>query len=225
MAQPLSSLQPQQFTVLSPISLSSLGQPFTVASLAQSPSTLTLLPAGSQLFTRYMVAAGDGKTDAITLHPSSGLTLVGTATGTAAVQDPSQLGTMVSPLELVQLSQQGGATVGSHAEVVDGTVLVHGDVDGGHEHTVIEINPPPMEQQAVGVMELQLATGEEVQEGTAVVVQGGEQTMATAATTQCHLQEAQAEEVQGLQLNANGQLSHVQIVVIGDASQGESQMK
>lgn len=205
----------QQFTVLSPISLSSIGQPFTVASLAQSPSTLTLLPAGSQLFTRYMVAA-DGKADAITLHPSSGLTLVGAATAT--VQDPnSQLGTVVSPLELVHLSQQGGAV----GEVVDGAMLVHGEVDGGHEHTVIEINPPPMEQQAVGVMELQLAPGEEVREGTVVV----EQAMTAAGATQCHLQGAQAEEVQGLQLNANGQVSHVQIVVIGDASQGESQVK
>lgn len=216
-AQPASALQPQQFTVLSPISLSSIGQPFTVASLAQSPSTLTLLPAGSQLFTRYMVAA-DGKADAIALHPSSGLTLVGaTAAAAATVQDPNnQLGTVVSPLELVQLSQQGGAAVG---EVMDGAMLVHGEVDGGHEHTVIEINPPPMEQQqAVGVMELQLAPGEEVREGTVVV--GAEQ-----AAAQCHLQGAQAEEVQGLQLNANGQVSHVQIVVIGDATQGESQVK
>lgn len=217
-AQPASALQPQQFTVLSPISLSSIGQPFTVASLAQSPSTLTLLPAGSQLFTRYMVAA-DGKADAITLHPSSGLTLVG-ATTAATVQDPTnQLGTVVSPLELVQLSQQGGTA--AMGEVVDGAMLVHGEVDGSHEHTVIEINPPPMEQQqqqALGVMELQLAPGEEVREGTVVV--GAEQ-----AAAQCHLQGAQAEEVQGLQLNANGQLSHVQIVVIGDASQGESQVK
>lgn len=214
--QPASTLQPQQFTVLSPISLSSIGQPFTVASLAQSPSTLTLLPAGSQLFTRYMVAA-DGKGDTIALHPSSGLTLVGATTAaTATVQDPNnQLGTVVSPLELVQLSQQGGAV----GEVVDGAMLVHSEVDGGHEHTVIEINPPPMEQQqAVGVMELQLAPGEEVREGTVVV--GAEQ-----AGAQCHLQGAQAEEVQGLQLNANGQVSHVQIVVIGDATQGESQVK
>lgn len=215
MTQPTAALQPQQFTVLSPISLSSLGQPFTVASLAQSPSTLTLLPAGSQLFTRYMVASPDGKTDTIALHPSSGLTLVGGA-ATTTVQDPnSQLGTVMSPLELVQLSQQG-ATVG---EVVDGAVLVHGEVDGGgHEHTVIEINPPPMEQQQA-VMELQLAPGQEVREGTMVV--GAEQPAA-----QCHLQGAHAEEVQGLHLNANSQVSHVQIVVIGDAaSQGESQVK
>uniref|UniRef100_A0A3B3TS85 Glucocorticoid modulatory element binding protein 1 n=1 Tax=Poecilia latipinna TaxID=48699 RepID=A0A3B3TS85_9TELE len=136
------TLQPQQFTVLSPISLSSVGQPFTVAglpiaSLAQSSNTVTLLPAGSQLFTRYMVA-GDGKGDAITLHPSSGLTLV----GATAVQDSSQLGTVMSPVELVHLSQ--------HQEVMQG------DMEAGQEHTVIEINPTPVEQ-TVGMMELQLA--------------------------------------------------------------------
>lgn len=147
------ALQPQQFTVLSPISLSSVGQPFTVAglpiaSLAQSSNTVTLLPAGSQLFTRYMVA-GDGKGDTITLHPSSGLTLV----GATAVQDSSQLGTVVSPVELLHLSQQagGGEMVPLEGQVVDGTMLVQqevmqGEVEAGQEHTVIEINPAPMEQ-------------------------------------------------------------------------------
>lgn len=226
------SLQPQQFTVLSPISLSSMGQPFTVAglpiaSLAQSPSTVTLLPAGSQLFTRYMVA-GDGKADTITLHPSSGLTLV----GTTAVQDSSQLGTVVSPLELVHLSQQAGGSevVPIEGQVLDGAMLVQqevmqGEVEAGQEHTVIEINPPPMEQ-AVGVMELQL-TGESGREGAAMVVQSGmEVEMAAGAEqTQCQMQEAQTEEVQGLQLNASGQLSRVQIVVIGDNSQEENKVK
>lgn len=226
------SLQPQQFTVLSPISLSSMGQPFTVAglpiaSLAQSPNTVTLLPAGSQLFTRYMVA-GDGKADTITLHPSSGLTLV----GTTAVQDSSQLGTVVSPLELVHLSQQAGGSevVPIEGQVVDGAMLVQqevmqGEVEAGQEHTVIEINPPPMEQ-AVGVMELQL-TGESGREGTAMVVQSGMEVemVAGAEQTQCQMQEAQTEEVQGLQLNASGQLSRVQIVVIGDNSQEENKVK
>lgn len=226
------SLQPQQFTVLSPISLSSMGQPFTVAglpiaSLAQSPNTVTLLPAGSQLFTRYMVA-GDGKADTITLHPSSGLTLL----GTTAVQDSSQLGTVVSPLELVHLSQHAGGSevVPIEGQVVDGAMLVQqevmqGEVEAGQEHTVIEINPPPMEQ-AVGVMELQL-TGESGREGAAMVVQSGmEVEMAAGAEqTQCQMQEAQTEEVQGLQLNASGQLSRVQIVVIGDNSQEENKVK
>lgn len=226
------TLQPQQFTVLSPISLSSVGQPFTVAglpiaSLAQSSNTVTLLPAGSQVFTRYMVT-GDGKADTITLHPSSGLTLVGTTT----MQDSSQLGTVVSPVELLHLSQQAGGAevVPIEGQVVDGTMVVQqevmqGEVEAGQEHTVIEINPAPMEQ-AVGVMELQL-TGESGRDGATMMVQSGmEVTMAAAEEeTQCQMQEAQTEEVQGLQLDASGQLSGVQIVVIGEHTQEENKVK
>lgn len=223
------TLQPQQFTVLSPISLSSVGQPFTVAGLpvAQSSNTVTLLPAGSQLFTRYMVA-GDGKTDTFTLHPSSGLTLV----GATAVQDSSQLGTVVSPMELVHLSQQAssGEVVPIEGQVVDGTMLVqqevmHGEVDAGQEHTVIEINPAPVEQ-AVGVMELQL-TEESGRDGAAMVVQSGmEMTVATGGEeTQGQIQEAQTEGVQGLQLDSSGQLSGVQIVVIEENTQEENKVK
>lgn len=192
--------QQPQFTVLSPISLSSLGQSFVsglpVGTLAQSPGTVTLLPAGSQLFTRYMVA-GEGKADTtFTLHPSSGLTLVGAA---AAVQESSQL---VSPLELVQLSQQGGAEV----VPVDGAVLVQqevvqAEVEAGHEHTLIEINPAPVELRL------------EQQREQAAVVVGGE------------VQAGQAEEVQGLQLDASRQLSTVQIVVLGDNSQEGDRVK
>ncbi|CAI5689917.1 glucocorticoid modulatory element-binding protein 1 isoform X1 [Oreochromis niloticus] len=227
------TLQPQQFTVLSPISLSSVGQPFTVAglpiaSLSQSSNTVTLLPAGSQVFTRYMVA-GDGKTETITLHPSSGLTLV----GTTALQDSSQLGTVMSPMELVQLSQQasGAEVVPIEGQVVDGTMLVQqevmqGEVEGSQEHTVIEINPTPVEQ-AVGVMELQL-TGESGREGATMVVQSGvEMTMSaeTEEETQHQLQEAHTERVQEVQLDASGQLSHVQIVVIGENTQEENKVK
>lgn len=223
------TLQPQQFTVLSPISLSSVGQPFTmaglpIASLAQSSNTVTLLPAGSQLFTRYMVT-GDGKADTITLHPSSGLTLL----GTTAMQDSSQL---VSPVELVHLSQQAGGAevVPIEGQVVDGTMLVQqevmqGEVEAGQEHTVIEINPAPVEQ-AVGVMELQLS-GESGREGATMVVQSGmEVAMSTEGEeTQCQMQEVQTEGVQGLQLDANGQLSGVQIVVIEENTQEENKVK
>ncbi|XP_012708931.1 glucocorticoid modulatory element-binding protein 1 isoform X1 [Fundulus heteroclitus] len=226
------TLQPQQFTVLSPISLSSVGQPFTVAglpiaSLAQSSNTVTLLPAGSQLFTRYMVA-GDGKGEAITLHPSSGLTLV----GTAAVQDSSQLGTMMSPVELVHLSQHAGGAemVPIEGQVVDGTMLVQqevmqGEMEAGQEHTVIEINPSPVEQ-TVGMMELQLSE-EAGRDAAAMVVQGGiEVTMASEAEdTQCQMQKAQTEGVQGLHLDASGQLSRVQIVVIEENTQDENKAK
>lgn len=226
------SLQPQQFTVLSPISLSSIGQPFSVAglpiaTLAQTPNAVTLLPAGSQVFTRYMVT-GDGKSDTFTLHPSSGLTLV----GTAAVQDSSHLSTVVSPLELVQLSQQAGGAemVPIEGQVVDGAMLVQqevmqAEVDGGQEHTVIEINPAPMEQ-GVGVMELRLSE-ESAREQSALVVQGGVEVAVAAGggDMQCQMQRGQVEEVQGLQLDASGQLSTVQIVVLGENSQEENRVK
>ncbi|XP_077937026.1 glucocorticoid modulatory element-binding protein 1 isoform X2 [Gasterosteus aculeatus] len=228
------SMQPQQFTVLSPISLSSVGQPFTMAglpmaSLGQSSNTVTLLPAGSQLFTRYMLT-GDGKGDTITLHPSSGLTLVGTAN----MQDSGQLGTVVSPLELLQLSQQAGGAemVPLEGQVVDGgmlvqqqqqqeEVVVHSEVEAGHEHTVIEINPAPMEQ-AVGVMELQL-TGGAGEDGAQSAM---EVTMAAEGEeTQCQMQEVQTGGVEGLQLDASGQLSSVQIVVIDENTQEENKVQ
>ncbi|XP_061597181.1 glucocorticoid modulatory element-binding protein 1 isoform X2 [Cololabis saira] len=234
LASPLTqqALQPQQFTVLSPISLSSMGQPFTVAglpmaSLAQSPNTVTLLPAGSQLFTRYMVA-GDGKAETITLHPSSGITLL----GTTAMQDSTQVGTVVSPMELVQLSQQAGGTevLPIEGQMVDGTMLVQqevvqAEVEPGQEHTVIEINPAPVEQ-AMGIMELQLG-GESAQEEAAMLVQGGMEVGVAAETeeTQCQMQEAQTEGVPGLQLDASGQLSGVQIVVIEENTQDENKLK
>lgn len=200
------TLQPQQFTVLSPISLSSVGQPLTVtglpiATLAQSPNTVTLLPAGSQFFTRFMVA-GDGKTDTITLHPSSGLTL-----------DSSQLGTMMNPVELVQLSQQGAGT-----EVVplEGQVVVQqeGEVQPvGQEHTVIEINSATA-ATAEQVMELQL-TGDPAKDAAMVVQSGMGVAMATEGEEpQCQTQEGQSETTHGLQLDTSGQLPGVQIVVL-----------
>lgn len=204
--QPTTTLQSQQFTVLSPISLSSVGQPLTVtglpiATLAQSPNTVTLLPAGSQFFTRFMLA-GDGKTDTITLHPSSGLTL-----------DSSQLGTMVNPVELLQLSQQG---TGTEVLPLEGQVVVQqeGEVQSGsQEHTVIEINSataPAAEQ----VMELQL-TGDAAKDAAMVVQSGMEVTMATEGEEpQCQTQEGQTETTQGLQLDTSGQLPGVQIVVL-----------
>ena len=209
-----------------------MGQPFTmaglpIATLGQSSKTVTLLPAGSQFFTRYMVT-GDGKADTITLHPSSGLTLV----GTTSMQDPCQLGTMMSPVELVHLTQQSGSTevVPIEGQMIDGTMLVQqemmqGEVDTGQEHTVIEINPAPVEQ-AVGVMELQL-TGEQGRDEASMVVPSGmEVTMAGEGLgTQCQIQQVQTEGVQGLQLDASGQLSNVQIVVIGGNTQVENQVK
>lgn len=115
-------------------------------------------------------------------------------------------------------------------QVLDGTMLVQqevmqGEVEAGQEHTVIEINPTPMEQ-AVGVMELQL-TGESVRDGATMMVQSGMEVAMAAGgeVTQCQMQEAQTEEVQGLQLDASGQLSSVQIVVIGENTQEENKVK
>lgn len=201
--------QQPQFTVLSPISLSSITQPFSmaglpIATLAQSPSAVTLLPAGSQVFTRYMVT-GDAKSDTFTLHPSSGLTLV----GAASVQDSGQL---LSPLELVQLSQQAGGAqvVPLDGQVVDGAVLVQQDVmqaevEAGQQHTVIEINPM---ERGMGVMELRLDEEASRERAPAEDAQGG-----------------QTEELQGLQLDASGRLSTVQIVVLGDNCQGDNRVK
>ena len=124
-------MAPQQFTLLSPVS-SALGQPFTVAGLpgltalgpasSSAGNTVTLLPAGAQVFTRYVVAGADGKTsETFTLHPSSGLTLVGAAGG-GGDGVCQQLGALLSPMELVQLSQQAGVGIvgggGVSAEVL-----------------------------------------------------------------------------------------------------------
>lgn len=196
--QNTTTLQPQQFTVLSPISLTSVGQPLNltglpIATLAQSSNTVTLLPTGSQFFTRYMVA-GDGKTDTFTLHPSSGLTL-----------DSTQLGTIVNPVEVVQLAQQSSSEVVVQQEGAPGEEV-------GQEHTVIQINSGP--EQAMGVMELQL-TGEAPKD--AMVVQGGVEVamaMEGEEESQCQTQEGTTEPTQGLLEAAGGQLPSVQIVVI-----------
>lgn len=176
------AMQPQQYTVLSPISLSSVGQPFTVAglplgALGQSSGTVTLLPAGSQLFTRYVVT-GDGKADTITLHPSSGLTLVGTA-----VQDSGRLGAAIGPVELLHLSRQAGGSETAPSEGRAAEAMQ--EAEAGQEHTVIEINPAPMESGGDGDAVMVLSETE------VTVGAGGEE-------TQCHVQEAQTEGIQGL---------------------------
>ncbi|XP_054620431.1 glucocorticoid modulatory element-binding protein 1 isoform X2 [Dunckerocampus dactyliophorus] len=214
---------PPQFTILSPISLSSLGQPFTVAdlpitSLAQSSNTVTLLPAGSQLFTRYMVT-GDGKADSIALHTSSGLTLV----DASPVQDSGRLGTMVSPVELVHLSQQtvGGEAIPMQGQVVDGAMLVQQElmqeeVEAGQEHTVIEINPPPVEED-IGVMELHLTEESGGVESGFMGKRTMEVTIGEAEETRHQMQVAQVQGVQGVELDASG--PEVQILVLGENTQ------
>ncbi|CAL8298337.1 unnamed protein product [Lota lota] len=242
-AQQHATLQPQQFTLLSPVlssSSSALGQPFTVAGLpgltalgpaSSSSNTVTLLPAGAQVFTRYVVAGADGKTsETFTLHPSSGLTLVGTASsGDGGCQ---QLGTLLSPMELVQLSQQAGVVGGGATEVLMQQEVMAGEeggdeeeegeeveVTGQEQHAVIEINPAPVEQaDGVGVMELQLS-GEVGGEGATVVVEGA------GGHHHHHHHHAQTGAMQGLHLDANGQLAGMHIVVIEDNTQGETKIQ
>nr|XP_046219957.1 glucocorticoid modulatory element-binding protein 1 [Oncorhynchus gorbuscha] len=247
------TLQPQQFTILSPISFSSMGQPFSLsglpmATLGQQNNTVTLhtLPAGSQTFTRYIttMVGADGKTETLTLHPSQGLTLVGTT-----LQDPSQLGgTMMSPVELVQLTQ-GGVTDGGEmmveqpmGQVVEmGMVqegLVEGVEDKSQAHTtVIEIDPAPGDHdQTMGaVMELQLAQEGEAEAGeedSAVVVHAG---MEVTMVSEGHegsedaqgevLEAGQQSQVEGVQLDANGQISGLRIMVIEEETQEEDKDK
>ncbi|XP_045550736.1 glucocorticoid modulatory element-binding protein 1 isoform X3 [Salmo salar] len=258
------TLQPQQFTILSPISFSSMGQPFSLsglpmATLGQQNNTVTLhtLPAGAQTFTRYIttMVGADGKTETLTLHPSQGLTLVGTT-----LQDPSQLGgTVMSPVELVQLTQ-GGVTDGGEmmveqplGQVVEMGMVQEGLVEGVEDKsqaltTVIEIDPAPGDHdQTMGaVMELQLAQEGEAEtgeEGSAVVVHAGmEMTMVSEGVEgeggeemvmQGESEDAQGEvleagqqsQVEGVQLDANGQISGLRIMVIEEETQEEDKDK
>lgn len=219
-AQPL-AIQPQQFTVLSPITLSSIGQSFAVAGLAQPSNTVTLhaLPAGSQLFTR-IATAPDGKTETVALHPASGLTLL----GTAAVPDLGQIGTVVSPMELVQLTQKGTAAgVAQDGQVLAGTVMMQ---EGGvvrvmqndenqANTTLIEIDPSDGDH-SVSVMELQLdgsaAGGEEEEEGGASVGQGDEEMV-------------RGEVEEEIQLEANGQFHNLPIVVVEEETEDAAKAK
>ncbi|KAA0710742.1 Glucocorticoid modulatory element-binding protein 1 [Triplophysa tibetana] len=206
-AQPL-ALQHQQFTVLSPINLASIGQSYAVAGLAQSSNTVTLhaLPPGSQLFTRIAVAP-DGKMEAVALHPASGLTLL----GAAAMHDHGQMGTV----ELVQLTQKGIATgVAQDGQVVAGTVVMQDGVvrvvqqdDNQANSTLIEIDPSDGDQD-VSVMELQL-------EGSG----GGEE---ECGATVLHGDEEVEEEIQ---LEANGQFHNLPVVVVQEETQDAGKAK
>uniref|UniRef100_A0A8C1SPW2 Glucocorticoid modulatory element binding protein 1 n=1 Tax=Cyprinus carpio TaxID=7962 RepID=A0A8C1SPW2_CYPCA len=214
-AQPF-TLQPQQFTVLSPITLSSIGQSFTVAGLSQPSNTVTLhaFPAGSQLFTR--IAAGlDGKTEAITLHPTSGLTLL----GATALQDHGQLGTVMSPGELIQLTQKAtAADVAQDGQVVAGTVVMQEGVvsvlqedENQDNSTLIEIDPATADH-SVSVMELQLE-GDEAGGGATVVEESEE------------VVQGETEETGEIQLDANDQFHNLPVVVVEEETQDDGKAK
>ncbi|TRY55579.1 hypothetical protein DNTS_005349 [Danionella cerebrum] len=205
-AQPL-TLQPHQFTVISPLGLSSMGQSFTVSNLSPPPYTVTL-PVGSQLFTRM----ADGKPEAITLHPTSGLTLL----GTTAMQDHSQLGTVVSPIELVQLTQRASSTgVVQDGQVVTGTVVMQDGVmsvvqeeENQESNTMIEINPAA-EDQNVSVMALQLQ-GEDAGDGTSEIDK---------------VDEGKPEGTAVIQLDANSQFHNLPIMVVEEETGGTGKPK
>ncbi|KAL6053272.1 hypothetical protein STEG23_009367 [Scotinomys teguina] len=158
-----SPVQQPQFTVISPITITPVGQSFSmgnipVATLSQgsSPVTVHTLPSGPQLF-RYATVVSSAKSnspDAVTIHPSSSLALLSSTT----MQDGSTLGnmaTMVSPVELVAM--ESGLT--SAIQAVEST-----SEDG---QTIIEIDPAPdpeaedTEGKAV-ILETELRTEEKV---------------------------------------------------------------
>ncbi|XP_051026970.1 glucocorticoid modulatory element-binding protein 1 [Acomys russatus] len=158
-----SPVQQPQFTVISPITITPVGQSFSVgnipvATLSQgsSPVTAHTLPSGPQLF-RYATVVSSAKNsspDTVTIHPSSSLALL----SSTSMQDGSTLGnmaTMVSPVELVAM--ESGLT--SALQAVEST-----SEDG---QTIIEIDPAPdpeaedTEGKAV-ILETELRTEEKV---------------------------------------------------------------
>ncbi|KAM7099708.1 glucocorticoid modulatory element-binding protein 1 isoform 3-T11 [Molossus nigricans] len=160
---PSPPVQQPQFTVISPITITPVGQSFSmgnipVATLSQgsSPVTVHTLPSGPQLF-RYATVVSSAKSsspDTVTIHPSSSLALL----SSTAMQDGSTLGnmtTMVSPMELVAM--ESGLT--SAIQAVEST-----SEDG---QTIIEIDPAPdpeaedTEGKAV-ILETELRTEEKV---------------------------------------------------------------
>ncbi|XP_036301488.1 glucocorticoid modulatory element-binding protein 1 isoform X2 [Pipistrellus kuhlii] len=160
---PSPPVQQPQFTVISPITITPVGQSFSmgnlpVATLSQgsSPVTVHTLPSGPQLF-RYATVVSSAKSsspDTVTIHPSSSLALL----SSTAMQDGNTLGnmtTMVSPVELVAM--ESGLT--SAIQAVEST-----SEDG---QTIIEIDPAPdpeaedSEGKAV-ILETELRTEEKV---------------------------------------------------------------
>ncbi|XP_075409317.1 glucocorticoid modulatory element-binding protein 1 isoform X2 [Tenrec ecaudatus] len=160
---PSPPVQQPQFTVISPITITPVGQSFSMgnipmATLSQgsSPVTVHTLPSGPQLF-RYATVVSSAKSnspDTVTIHPSSSLALL----SSTAMQDGGTLGnmaTMVSPVELVAM--ESGLT--SAIQAVEST-----SEDG---QTIIEIDPAPdpeaedNEGKAV-ILETELRTEEKV---------------------------------------------------------------
>ncbi|XP_037120462.1 glucocorticoid modulatory element-binding protein 1-like isoform X2 [Syngnathus acus] len=214
--KPLTSVnrQPAQVTILSPISLSSLAQPLALAdlpitSLAQSSNIVTLLPAGSQLFTRY-VLTGDGKADGVTLHASSDLTLV----DSSPAQESSQLSTVVKPVELLHLSQRAlcaeavAVEAAAQVQVPDGTVLLRHD----REHALLHMDPRSVEEGEVAGLPVPAAAESGPGESAGIVQQRMEVTVAQEPHSQ--MQGTHKQGTQSLELDARGRGPGVQLVVV-----------
>ncbi|KAM9776811.1 glucocorticoid modulatory element-binding protein 1 isoform 2-T2 [Syngnathus typhle] len=192
--------QPAQVTILSPISLA---QPLAladlpIASLAQSSNIVTLLPAGSQLFTRY-VLTGDGKADGVTLHASSDLTLV----DSSPAQESCPLSTVVKPVELLHLSQRAlgaEAVPVEAAQVPDGTVLLRHD----REHALVRVDPRSVEEGEVAGLPVPAAAESGPGESAGIVQQRMEVTVA---------QGTHKQGTQSLELDARGRGPGVRLVV------------
>ncbi|KAL4657527.1 glucocorticoid modulatory element-binding protein 1 [Arapaima gigas] len=215
------NLTAPQFTVLSPISVGSVGQSFNIASLPVA--SLAQLPAGSQLITRCATT----KADRFTLHPSTSLTLLRTTTGPETVQ----VGTTASNVELVHLTQEvengeAGVAEGQAGEpdegtMVEGTLLMQEEVeDEGPAHaTVIEIDPAPGDH-AVELVGLQLAheEGGVVLRGEMSVVaeREGEEDEGGAVVQDDLEVVAQSEEGAGVHQENQEQLQDMEIMVIED---------
>ncbi|KAL4629378.1 glucocorticoid modulatory element-binding protein 1-like [Arapaima gigas] len=182
-----------QFAVLPPVTFSPLGQPFSLSGLR---------PLGSQLLAHYVVPRGS---DTVALHPSPALTLL----STAVVQDASQLGALVSPVELVRLAKSSEAGDAKKIEPEDrgllkGTVLVQKSADEEPEDesqtpaTVIEIDPAPGEH-AEGTLLIQggVEMMEAVREGSSVLVHGDMVEVEEVAGGESLVVDGGMEEVEG----------------------------
>ncbi|XP_063048420.1 glucocorticoid modulatory element-binding protein 1, partial [Engraulis encrasicolus] len=218
--QPHLTLHPQQFTVLSPITLtsvghqpfSSVGQPFTVANLplatlAQPANTLTLhtLPGGSQIFTRY---TGGGTT-------ATGAGLVATAT---TALDGSKAGQQ----ETITLhSTSGGETITLHPTSSGGLTLVGTAAiqDSGHMGATV-VSPMELVQLAQGA----LGGGAEGVMVSASTGAAGAEVMEGAMLVQQDLGEVTIAGVGGEEEEEENQEGHATVIEIDPApGEGETQ--
>ncbi|XP_030075067.1 glucocorticoid modulatory element-binding protein 1 [Microcaecilia unicolor] len=163
---PSTPVQQPQFTVISPITIAPMGQPFsmgnipiTTVSQSSSPVTVHTLPSGQQLF-RYATVVSSTKSsssDTMTIHPASSLTLLSSAT----VQDNAlaNVATVVNPVELMAMEPGLASAVHAVEEATE------------EGQTIIEIDPAPDHELE---SEAKIVTLEELKEEEKVVAEMGE---------------------------------------------------